>query len=52
MGEKELTQMKINLPAEIKAWLAAEAAKNLRSQSAEIIFALKEKMEHQAKRKG
>ena len=52
MGRKELTQMKINLPAEIKTWLAAEAAKNLRSQSAEIVFALKEKMERQTKQEG
>ena len=37
-------QYKLNLPADVKAWVAAMAAKNLRSQSAEIIFALREKM--------
>lgn len=38
-------QYKLNLPADVKRWVAEQAAKNLRSQSSEIILALKEKME-------
>jgi hypothetical protein len=37
-------QFKINLPEDVKRWIAQEAEKNMRSQSAEIIFTLKEKM--------
>ena len=37
-------QFKLNLPAEVKEWLAAEAAKNLRSQSAEVVACLKAAM--------
>lgn len=41
-------QMKIRLPKEIKRWLAIEAAKNMRTQSAEVVLALKEKMDRSA----
>jgi hypothetical protein len=37
-------QFKPNLPENVKAWLAGEAARNLSSQSAEVILALLEKM--------
>lgn len=47
MNGKNLVQVKINLPVDIKTWLEGEAAKNMRSQSAEIVFALKEKMDRQ-----
>jgi predicted transcriptional regulator len=49
MSEKDVRQMKINLPVEIKKWVERQAEKNMRSQSAEIAFALKEKMSRQAK---
>lgn len=37
-------QFKVNIPMEVKEWLAEEASKNMRSQTAEIVLALKEKM--------
>ncbi|MUO29439.1 Arc domain-containing protein [Agrobacterium vitis] len=36
--------MKINLPEDVKFWLEERARKNLRSQSSEIVMALREKM--------
>ena len=42
-------QMKIRLPADMKIWLAEQAARNLRSQTAEIILAIRERMERQTK---
>jgi hypothetical protein len=42
---EEAKQFKLSIPLEIKRWLAVEAARNLRSQSAEIVIALREKME-------
>lgn len=41
-------QFKLNIPEDVKKWLSDEAEKNLRSQTAEIILALKEKMKRQA----
>ena len=43
--KEDRKQFKIAIPLEIKRWLAIEAAKNMRSQSAEIILAVREKME-------
>lgn len=40
----EQKQLKINLPADVKNWLKDHARKNLRSQSSEIVLALREKM--------
>lgn len=37
-------QVKINLPEDVKRWLEMQAAKNLRSQNAEIVLALRAKM--------
>ncbi|UVC08660.1 Arc domain-containing protein [Rhizobium sp. TH2] len=37
-------QFKIKLPEHVKGWLAAEANRNMRSQSAEVVLAIKEKM--------
>lgn len=37
-------QFKVMLPADVKAWLEAEAAKNVRSQGAEIVFILRDHM--------
>ncbi len=37
-------QLKVNMPEDVKRWLAAEADRNMRSQTAEIVLALKEKM--------
>ncbi|SIR06468.1 hypothetical protein SAMN05880590_11186 [Rhizobium sp. RU35A] len=47
MNENQV-QFKLNIPADVKRWLASEAEKNLRSQTAEILLALKEKMSRQA----
>lgn len=47
MNGKNLVQLKIKLPADIKKWIEDEAQKNMRSQNAEIVFALKEKMDRQ-----
>lgn len=38
-------QFKFSMPDHVKAWLASRAEKNLRSQSAEIVHMLTEKME-------
>lgn len=38
-------QFKLNLPDDVKRWVAGSAARNMRSQSAEIVFALREKMQ-------
>lgn len=32
------------MPEDLKAWIASEAARNLRSMTAEIVFALRERM--------
>lgn len=37
-------QMRIRVPEDVKDWLKRESAQNLRTQSAEIVFALREKM--------
>ena len=37
-------QFKLNLPEDVKVWLENQAVDNLRSQSGEIIFAIREKM--------
>lgn len=41
-------KFKLNIPDEIKEWLAQEAQRNMRSQTSEIVLALKEKMHRQA----
>ncbi|MFN3276107.1 MAG: Arc family DNA-binding protein [Paracoccus sp. (in: a-proteobacteria)] len=40
-------QFKLNLPADVKAWLREQAAKNVRSQGSEIVACLRERMERQ-----
>lgn len=40
-------QFKINIPPDVKDWLAEQAHKNLRSQTAEIVLALREKMKRE-----
>lgn len=35
-------QMKIRLPQELKAWIEAKAAENVRSQTAEIVYRLEQ----------
>ncbi len=40
-------QFKLILPSDVKIWLEAEAAKNIRSQGAEIVSCLRERMERQ-----
>lgn len=34
-------QLRIRLPRDVKAWLERQSAKNMRTQSAEIVLALK-----------
>lgn len=45
-------QFKIAIPTEMKRWLAIEAAKNMRSQSAEILIAIRERMDRTETEKG
>lgn len=37
-------QFKLKLPPDVKQWVALEAARNMRSQAAEIILAVRAKM--------
>ena len=37
-------QLKINLPKDVKKWLVEQSEKNLRSQSNEVILAIRERM--------
>nr|WP_296077794.1 Arc family DNA-binding protein [uncultured Agrobacterium sp.] len=37
-------QFKLNLPSDVKSWIEKEAEQNLRSQTSEIILAIREKM--------
>lgn len=41
-------QFKVVLPQDVKDWIAEQARVNLRSQSNEIILAIREKMQRQA----
>jgi hypothetical protein len=45
----ERKQFKINLPQDVKDWLTQQADQNLRSQSSELILALREKMSREIK---
>ena len=45
-------QFKLILPADVKAWLEAEAKKNLRSQSAQIVTCLRTEMTKGAESQG
>ncbi|MCM5689131.1 Arc family DNA-binding protein [Sinorhizobium meliloti] len=49
---EETKQFKLMIPLEMKRWLAIEAAKNMRSQNAEILIAIRERMERLEKEKG
>ncbi len=40
----EARQFKLMIPPDVKAWIAAEAACNIRSQSAQIVFVLRSVM--------
>lgn len=40
----ERVQIKINLPADVFAFIANEAARNMRSKTSEIVLALKARM--------
>lgn len=37
--------MRVRVPTEVKEWLAKSAEKNLRTQAAEVVSVLREKME-------
>ncbi len=41
------TQFKLNLPADVKAWLEEEAVRNLRSQGAQVVTCLRAAMSRQ-----
>lgn len=41
---QDYKQFKINIPDEMKLWLADQAKQNMRSQSSEILLAIREKM--------
>lgn len=41
MARKD-TQFNLRLPEDLKQWVEAEAQKNCRSQTAEVVFALRE----------
>ncbi|MFG0400568.1 Arc family DNA-binding protein [Pseudomonas sp. zjy_11] len=41
-GMRTDPQMKVRLPEELKQWVEAEAQRNCRSQTAEVVFALLE----------
>lgn len=43
-----LVQFKVNLPADVKAWLEAEAKRNIRSQGAQIVACLRAAMSQQS----
>lgn len=43
--QEDRKQFKITMPLEMKQWLAVEAARNMRSQSSEVLVAIREKME-------
>jgi len=49
---RDIKQFKIAIPADIKRWIAIQAATNMRSQSSEILIAIREKMERVAKAEG
>lgn len=38
-------QMRIRVPEDVKAWIEAEAEKNLRTQNAEIVMAIRQLMQ-------
>lgn len=40
----ERVQIKINLPSDVFAFIASEAAKNMRSKTSEIVLAVRAKM--------
>lgn len=44
-------QFKLNIPAHVKLWLEEQADRNMRSQNAEIVLALKERMKSQTEMK-
>ena len=39
--------LQLRLPTDLKAWVAAQAAKNASSQNSEIVRAVRERMERQ-----
>ena len=41
-------QFKVNLPADVKAWLEIEAKRNVRSQGAQIVACLRAAMSESA----
>ncbi|MDO3434309.1 Arc family DNA-binding protein [Rhizobium sp. CBN3] len=48
----KITPFGLRMPSDINKWVEEEAARNLRSKNAEIVMALKEKMQRQEQEKG
>ncbi len=48
MSRKNLPQIVIRLPEDVKAWIAAQAEKNYSSQNSEIVRAIRERMQRNA----
>lgn len=44
----EMKQLPIRFPADVKAWLAEQAARNGSSQNSEVIRAVRERMDREA----
>ena len=44
MNKPEIEQVSIRFPRDIKDWIQREAANNFRSQNAEVLAILKQKM--------
>lgn len=48
----KLVQFKLNLPADVKAWVEDQARSNVRSQAGQIIACLRAAMAHEASEPG
>lgn len=43
--------LRVRIPPEMKEWLEEQAAKNLRSMTAEVVLSVRERMEREGQRK-
>jgi hypothetical protein len=51
MSEEQSTKhLLVRLPSDVKAWLAAEAVRNLSTQTSEVVRAIRQRMEDEAAR--
>jgi hypothetical protein len=49
MDKPDVESVSIRFPRDIKAWIEREAANNFRSQNAQVLAILKERMEQREK---